>query len=141
MQDDSFTQSLIERLKEVGLRVTPQRLAIYRALVASDRHPTAQGLFEQLQPTLPSLSQATVYNNLQALVESGLIQEVGEAGDGSIHYDANQAPHINLVCVRCHRIEDFDYALEQVAQRVIAQSGYQVQGMSIAYYGVCPRCQ
>jgi len=133
---------LVERLKEAGLRVTPQRLAIYGALVRSDAHPTAQALFEQLQPTLPSLSQATVYNTLQALVGHGLVQEIGEAGDGAVHYDANPAPHVNLICTRCHRVDDFfDVPLEGVVERVVAGSGYRVQGMRIAYYGLCPSCQ
>jgi len=135
-------ETLVERLKEVGLRVTPQRLAIYRALVVSAEHPTAQALFEQLQPALPSLSQATVYNTLQALVRHGLVQEIGEAGDGAVHYDANPTPHVNLICTRCHRVEDFfDVPLTGVVERVVAESGYQVQGMRVAYYGLCPRCQ
>jgi Fur family peroxide stress response transcriptional regulator len=142
MSSASSTDILIRRLKEVGLRVTPQRLDIYRALVTSDAHPTAQALFEQLQPTLPSLSQATVYNTLQVLVTHGLIQEIGEAGDGAVHYDANPTPHINLICTCCHRVEDFfDVPVDDVAQQVIARSGYQVHGMRIAYYGLCPRCQ
>ena len=140
-QTDSV-EILVERLKEVGLRVTPQRLAIYGALVRSDAHPTAQALFEQLQPTLPSLSQATVYNTLQALVKHGLVQEIGEAGDGAAHYDANPEPHVNLICTRCHRVDDFfDVPLDGVVERVVAGSGYRLQGMRIAYYGLCPSCQ
>ena len=138
----SDTDVLVKQLKEVGLRVTPQRLAIYRALAMSDAHPTAQELFEQLYRKLPSLSPATVYNTLQTLVRHGLIHEIGEAGDGAIHYDANPAPHINLICTRCHRVEDFfDVSFDGFAEEVIDRSGYQVQGMRIAYYGLCPRCQ
>jgi Fur family peroxide stress response transcriptional regulator len=142
MNQAASTRKLIEGLKGVGLRVTPQRLAIYRALVTSDAHPTAQALFEALQPTLPSLSQATVYNTLQALVTHGLIQEIGEAGDGAVHYDANPTPHINLICTQCHCVEDyFEIALDGVLEQVIAGSGYQVRGVRIVYYGLCPRCQ
>jgi Fur family peroxide stress response transcriptional regulator len=142
MSDAFSTAVLVKRLKEARLRVTPQRLAIFRALVASNAHPTAQALFDQLQPTLPSLSQATVYNTLQALVARGLVHEIGEAGDGAIHYDADARPHINLICTRCHRVEDFDdVPLDDVAEQVVARSGYQVQGMRVAYYGLCPRCQ
>ena len=131
-----------KQLKDGGLRVTPQRLAIYCALVASDSHPTAQILFEQLQPSLPSLSQATVYNTLQALVERGLVQEIGEAGDGAVHYDGNPRPHVNLICTSCHSVDDvFEVSLEGIAEQVASRSGYRVQGMRIAYYGLCPRCQ
>ncbi len=130
------------KLKEAGLRLTPQRLLIYQTLLQSKQHPTAQDLFEKTKGQLPSLSQATVYNTLQALVRAGLIQEIGEAGDGAVHYDADLTPHVNLICTRCHRVDDFfDVPLNMVAQQVAGQSGYQIQGARVAYYGLCPDCQ
>lgn len=133
---------LMTQLQEANLRVTPQRLAIYRALVASNAHPTAHMLFEQLRPTLPSLSQATVYNTLQTLARCGLIHEIGEAGDSAVHYDANLMPHVNLICTQCHSIEDvFGIPLDDIAEQVIARSRFQVSAMSISYFGRCPRCQ
>ncbi|HSM57011.1 MAG TPA: Fur family transcriptional regulator [Candidatus Sulfomarinibacteraceae bacterium] len=133
---------LAERLRAAGLRLTPQRLAIYRTLAATDRHPTAQQLYEQLQDELPSLSQATVYNTLQALVERGLVHEIGDAGDGAVHYDADLAPHLNLVCIRCHRIDDFHSDLVTQTDRAVAQeSGYRLRGARLVYYGLCPACQ
>jgi Fur family peroxide stress response transcriptional regulator len=142
MKDSPSTDELVKRLRDAGLRVTPQRVAIYRVLVATDAHPTAQSLFDRLQPMMPSLSQATVYNTLQTLVTHGLIQEIGEAGDGAMHYDADPTPHVNLICTCCHQVEDFfDVALSGVAEQVVARSGYRVQGMRIVYYGLCPRCQ
>ncbi|MFW6182193.1 MAG: Fur family transcriptional regulator [Chloroflexota bacterium] len=139
-RDDS--NSPAERLRAVGLRLTPQRLAIYRSLAATDRHPTAQQLYEQLQDELPSLSQATVYNTLQALVERGLVHEIGDAGDGAVHYDADLVPHLNLVCIRCQRIDDFYSDAVAAIDRAVAQeSGYQVRGARLVYYGLCPECQ
>jgi Fur family peroxide stress response transcriptional regulator len=133
---------LVRRLKEVGLRVTPQRLAIYQALVASRAHPTAQTLFEQLCPALPSLSQATVYNTLQKLVSHGLIQEIGEAGDGAVHYDGDPRPHVNLICTNCHSVDDFyDIPLHGLVDQVMVESGFDVHEVRIAYYGLCGRCQ
>jgi Fe2+ or Zn2+ uptake regulation protein len=82
-----------------------------------------------------------VYNTLQALVSHGLIQEIGEAGDGATHYDGDPTPHINLMCTHCHCVEDLNVPLDNVAEQVIARSGFQIQGMRIAYYGLCPRCQ
>lgn len=135
-------QQIAERLRAAGLRLTPQRVAIYRALVQTDSHPTAQQLYDQLQPNLPSLSQATVYNTLQALVEQGLVHEIGDAGDGAVHYDADLAPHVNLVCTRCHRIDDFHAdLLAEADDLVAAESGYQLQGARLVYYGLCPACQ
>jgi Fur family peroxide stress response transcriptional regulator len=131
-----------QQIRAAGLRLTPQRLLIYQTLLQSKEHPTAQTIYEATKDSLPSLSQATVYNTLQALVKAGLIQELGDAGDGTIHYDADLTPHVNLICTRCHRVDDFhDVPLNSVAQQVAGQSGYQIQGARVAYYGLCPECQ
>lgn len=133
---------LTTALKQAGLRLTPQRLAICRALADHKDHPTAQALYNQLTPDFPSLSRATIYNTLQTLVQAGLIQELGTAGDGAQHYDADASPHVNLICVRCHRIEDFPaVSLTTIARRVTDESGYQLQGARMVYYGLCPKCQ
>lgn len=142
MPEDGQKEHLIARLRAAGLRLTPQRLAIYGALVHTKRHPTAQELHEQLQERLPSLSPATVYNTLQVLVEHGLVHEIGDAGDGVVHYDADLEPHLNLICTRCHRIDDFHLEAMVDAERTVAtESGYQVQGARLVYYGICPTCQ
>jgi len=133
---------LIVALRQAGLRLTPQRQVVCRALVESREHPTAQALFDQLLPDFPALSRATVYNTLRTLVDAGLVQELGTAGDGAIHYDADASPHVNLICTRCHRVEDFvDVSLAAIARRVAQDSGYQLRGARVAYYGLCPRCQ
>jgi len=142
MPENEQKEHLIERLRASGLRLTPQRLAIYGALVNSKRHPSAQQLYEELEAQLPSLSPATIYNTLEVLVEQGLVHEIGDAGDGVIHYDADLEPHVNLICTNCHRIDDFELeAIATVDQTVAAQSGYRVMGARIVYYGLCPECQ
>ena len=133
---------LAERLRKHGLRLTPQRLAVYQALVANDQHPTAAILYKQLSEQIPSLSQATVYNTLQVLVEKGLVHEIGDAGDGHMHYDADISPHLNLVCRRCRRIFDFhDPRLADLDALITAGSGFDLQGARLVYYGVCPECR
>lgn len=142
MPENEKQESLIRRLRAAGLRLTPQRLAIYSALAETKDHPSAQQLHEQLQERLPSLSPATVYNTLQALVEHGLVHELGDAGDGVVHYDADVEPHLNLICTRCHRIDDFHLdEIENADRLVAAQSGYRLQGARLVYYGICPACQ
>lgn len=134
--------AMLAALRAAGLRVTPQRAAICRALVSSRSHPTAQALYDQLAIEVTGLSRATVYNTLQTLVAGGLIHDLGEAGDGAVHYDADIEPHVNLICLRCHRVDDLPTtALDHVAQQVAGRSGYQLRGARIAYYGLCPACQ
>lgn len=135
-------KELADRLRAAGLRLTPQRLAVYRALVSTDQHPSAAIIYDQLRDRLPSLSQATVYNTLQVLVETGLVHEIGQAGDGSEHYDADVSPHVNLVCRRCQRIIDYhDPRIAELDRLVAAGSGYALQGARLVYYGLCPDCQ
>ncbi|MEN3002204.1 MAG: Fur family transcriptional regulator [Armatimonadota bacterium] len=133
---------LIEGLKRAGLRLTPQRVAICQLLAESKDHPTASMIYHALLPQFPTLSLATVYKTLDVLKRLGLIYALGDAGDGCEHYDADLNPHINLVCLRCHQVSDYeDEAIQQVEQRVAAQSGYEIQGARIVYYGLCPACR
>ena len=133
---------LLEALRRGGYRLTIQRRAICHYLAHTDAHPTAQQIYADLKAIHPSLSLATVYNTLEALVELGAIHALGDAGDNTVHYDADATPHINLACVRCHRIIDLPSAqltaLEEEAQRL---SGYRLLGARIMYYGLCPDCQ
>jgi len=135
-------EELTKRLRAAGLRLTPQRLAVYRVLVNTNIHPTAAQIFTQLRERMPSISQATVYNTLQVLVNEGLVHEVGDAGDGSSHYDADITPHVNLVCRRCQRITDFhDPHIAGLDQLVARNTGYSLLGARLVYYGLCPGCQ
>ncbi len=130
-----------EGLRQAGLRLTAPRLAICRALADNTSHPTAVQLHTQLRDEFPTLSLATVYSTLNTLASLGLVHELGNAGDGQKHYDPFTTPHANLICTRCHQIRDLaDRALQTVSQRVAEQSGYQIQGARIVYYGVCPAC-
>jgi len=140
MNEERVT-TLTSALRKAGLRLTPQRLAICRALVHGQGHPTATELHEQLRADFPTLSLATVYTTLNTLLALGLIHDLGDAGDGTAHFDPVTDPHVNLVCTRCHQISDLaDDTLEAVSQRIASRSGYQIRGARIVYYGVCPKC-
>ncbi len=132
---------LARSLAEAGLRMTPQRLAICRLLAASKEHPTAYTIYEQLLPEYPTLSLATVYNTLETLVNLGVVQELGSAGDDRVHYDADTDPHLNFACLSCHRILDLDSQyVNDLEREVRDESGYQVLGARLMYYGYCPEC-
>ncbi len=135
-------ERLIQALRDAGLRLTPQRLAICRYLANTDTHPTTQEIYRALKPDYPSLSLATVYNTLSALVELGAIHALGDAGDDTTHYDADIAPHINLVCVRCHRIVDLPHqAVAELEKEAAERTGFRILGARVVYYGLCPDCQ
>src|SRR3990170_7589359 len=108
MDDKSMDLSseMLKTLRQSGLRLTPQRLAIFQLLTNSKQHPTVQMIYDQLRPQYPSLSLATVYNTLDMLVQLGLVNALGSASDDAVHYDADTHPHVNLACVNCHKVID-----------------------------------
>jgi len=136
------SEQMILALKQAGMRITPQRLAICAILTETQEHPTAQRLFEQVRLQHPTLSLATVYNTLDRLVGMGLVNVLGSAGDETAHFDADTSPHINLACITCHRIVDIETVdVKQIDRDVSNNSGYQLLGSRMMYYGVCPECQ
>lgn len=136
------TQTLTETLQQAGLRLTPQRQAICELLANTREHPTAQMIYEELRPQFSSLSLATIYNTLEALVNLGAINTLGTAGDDTIHYDADTSPHVNLACLSCHRVIDLpSQHVHALDHEVGASSGYKLLGARVMYYGLCPECQ
>lgn len=134
--------TLTSALRQAGMRVTPQRVAICELLAASDEHPTAAMIYEELKPRFSSLSLATVYNTLDALVGLGVVNVLGHAGDDKVHYDADTEPHVNLACISCSRIIDIPSEhVTHLDSEITAASGYKLLGARVLYYGLCPDCQ
>jgi len=135
-------REMLEGLRASGLRLTPQRVAICEVLAASRDHPTAYEIYRRLRRRFPTMSLATVYKTLDALARLGLVNVLGDAGDGMVHYDGDTAPHINLICLSCHRVQDLEGVdVRALHRRVAARSGYALRGARLVYYGLCPDCQ
>jgi Fur family transcriptional regulator, peroxide stress response regulator len=136
------TDGIQLKLKQSGLRMTPQRIAIYQELCESDKHPTAHQIHKKLKEVYPSLSLMTVYNTLNALVELGAIRPIGNTGDDVTHYDGDLSPHVNLACISCHNIIDIpDGGTHLDESNLVVPQGYKVIGTSMLVYGLCPDCQ
>jgi Fur family peroxide stress response transcriptional regulator len=111
-------------------------------LTASEEHPTAAMIYEDLKPRFLSMSLATVYNTLDALAEIGAINVLGQAGDDTVHYDADTEPHVNLACLSCNKIVDIPSEhVSHLDAEITAASGYKLLGARVLYYGLCPDCQ
>ena len=135
-------KALTTTLRQAGMRITPQRIAICKLLVGTDTHPTAARIYEEIRAQYPSLSLTTVYNTLDTLADLGAIHVLGHAGDDTVHYDANTKPHVNLACVSCHKIADIaSPKVARIHQEISATSGYKLLGARVMYYGLCPSCQ
>lgn len=120
--------------------MTPQRYAILEFLMESRDHPTADDIFRALSPQYPSLSVATVYNNLKLFVDAGLIREL-TYGDDSSRFDSDLSDHYHAICTRCGTMVDFDHPpVRDVEEAAAQRTGFLVQGHRLEVYGLCPTC-
>jgi Fe2+ or Zn2+ uptake regulation protein len=146
----NWDQDAAHILRDAGLKATPQRLAILRALDGDETHPTAQELYERLHGEFPTLSVATVYNTLSALTRMSRCVPL-ELG-GPVRFDPNVTAHDHAVCERCGRIRDVltDDELTDQANRARRSStststntslaGFEVRRVERIYRGFCAQC-
>lgn len=135
-------ETFVEHCRQAGLSVTQQRIAIYQLLAQRGGHLTAQELHDRLRKQHPTLSLNTVYTNLEALVSVRLVNRVTINGERSHYYDANEVPHVHLVCQSCGAIEDLPK--EDLDTLVLPRSAtrhFRVTGYRLQIDGVCHRCK
>ena len=137
-------ESFLARCRAAGLAVTPQRLAIFRRLVATDRHPSAEELHAAVRREMPTLSLATVYKTLDTLAGIGVVRPVSRLGARG-RWDANLEPHHHLVCTACGIVSDVTEPRLEAAARpaaaVAARHGFEVAGHSVEIFGRCAACR
>jgi Fur family transcriptional regulator, peroxide stress response regulator len=111
------------KLTEKGLRVTPQRIAIYEAILNLNNHPTADDIAAFIKQDHPNIATGTVYKVLESLVENGLIKKVKTERD-VMRYDAILENHHHLYCSESDRIEDFkDDELSALLEKYFEKKG------------------
>jgi Fur family peroxide stress response transcriptional regulator len=129
-----------QSLRAAGIRVTPQRLAVYGVLRESGDHLSAEMIFRRVRATQPGLSLATVYRTLEMLRDAGLAVE-GRLGDSRNFYETNVEPHFHLVCTGCHTVRDLDPEQALRLQREVTErSGYRIRWSRLEFYGSCTDC-
>lgn len=133
------TDEIVSALKSRGLRVTPQRFAVYANLLGRTDHPTVEQLLSDLNKGGPVSSQATIYNSLQALREVGLVREV-LLEQGVVRYDANVEPHHHFRCHQCGHIEDIPWNTFKGLMQSSLRQGLHPDGYEVTVTGVCDRC-
>lgn len=130
-----------DRCRKGGLAVTPQRLSIIEALLASSAHPRAEEIYDQVRVIHPHISLATVHRTLETLCRIGEARKVTVLHD-SARYDANLAPHQHVVCVECRRIRDIEIAdIERILGDNVSLSGFRTLGWSLEVQALCDDCR
>jgi Fur family transcriptional regulator, peroxide stress response regulator len=127
-------------VKASGVKLTPQRLEIFRELVQTDAHPDAETVFRAVQERMPTVSLDTVYRTLWMLHDLGLVTTLGPRRD-SVRFDANLDRHHHYVCVRCGLVRDFvDDALNDLALADDVKQIGSVLGAHVEVRGICEAC-
>lgn len=128
-------------LRAKGLKVTPQRIAIYTMLSHTNEHPSAEMIYRTLEPTNPTLSLATVYKTLCLFKSSGLVQELN-VGEPSARYDAIVDRHPHAVCNCCGKVVDLPAdAFEELRQQAADLTDFTLESEQLIFYGKCPNCK
>ncbi|HSJ25640.1 MAG TPA: transcriptional repressor [Longimicrobiales bacterium] len=131
---------LREALEANGQRYTAQRAAVYRYLLGTSAHPTADDVFTAVRGTLPDISLATVYKALETLVGCDLAVKL-TYGDGSARYDARTDPHPHARCLECGAVLDVPGRLDGTALAGVGQpAGFAVAGYRLELVGHCSDC-
>jgi len=108
------SEQISQKLKNAGMKVTPQRHAILEALYTLNNHPTVENIAEYIRKTHPGVATGTVYHVLDTLVQNGLVQRVKTDKD-VMRYDATLENHHHIYSARTERIEDyFDNELDDL---------------------------
>lgn len=129
-----------ELLREHGLQVTAQRLAVMRA-VSARPHCTADEIAEDVRAEIGSISRQAVYDALGILTEKGLVRRIETAGSPALFEDRVDDNHHHAICRTCGKTVDVECAIRGThCETVAADSGYQIDKAEVVYWGTCPEC-
>jgi Fur family peroxide stress response transcriptional regulator len=130
---------LAERLAHSGLRNTPQREVIYRALLEKRDHPTADEVYSRVRVEMPSISLATVYNCLETLVQCDLVRQVNFER-GPTRYCPNLHPHAHFHDEQSGATHDIQLPPELIERiRALLPAGYSAKSIEITFHGLMPK--
>ncbi|TCD47072.1 Fur family transcriptional regulator [Chlorobium sp. N1] len=140
-REGKMTEEFISRCRSHGLKVTPQRLAIFRALAGSKEHPSADAVYRRLVREHPTISFDTVNRTLLTFAEIGVIETV-ESHSGVRRYETDLMSHHHLHCVKCGRIIDFtDSSLDDIPVPSNAPGSFTILGKRVVFSGICEECR
>jgi Fe2+ or Zn2+ uptake regulation protein len=137
---DAMAEELATALRKRGMRVTPQRVVLHRALRELDRHVTADELLESVADRLPNVALPTIYATLELLEELNMVRRVQRAG--TTLFDPRTDSHHHMICTSCGSIEDVDSELDTGGlERAAARHGFEHERIEALVHGRCARCR
>jgi len=129
-----------EQLRNSGVKLTHQRMEIFREVAMSEEHPDAEKIYRRVRKRLPSISLDTVYRTLWSLLDLGLISTLGPPRK-TVRFDANMDSHHHYVCTKCGMTRDFySKKLDRLRIRESESILETVQRTQVEVKGICVRC-
>ena len=140
-QMEEQMEALRSKCRQTGLKITPQRMAVYRTLLESTDHPCAEVVFRKVRKTFPSISLDTVNRTLLTLSDIGAAFVVEGSGDAK-RFDANLKNHQHFKCVKCKRILDFHHeAFDSIDLPENLTDRFTVLRKTVYLEGYCELCK
>ena len=139
-QEDRFN-TIIQKIRDSGHKITPQRLAIVRVLAGSEGHPSVENIHGKIAKDFPTMSLATVYRNIVLIKSLGEVLELGFP-DGSNRYDGHKPyPHPHVICIKCKKIVDPDLdSLDEMKKEVELETDFTILNHRLDFFGICSNC-
>ena len=134
-----FVMKIKDRLNTLGLKATPQRLSLL-SLLEEHGHLTIEMMYEKLKEDSASLSLSTVYNNLSALREKGVVSEVAIAGSKQF-FELEHFDHAHFVCKECGKIIDLPISKNSLKKLIEFPDGVTIDDADLVFSGVCSICR
>jgi Fur family peroxide stress response transcriptional regulator len=131
-------ESIILKLRQKGVKVTPQRIAIINYLEDFKNHPTAEDIYHAIIKNYPAISLATVYNTLEKLEEIDEITKLKISDDNKVNYEYDQSPHHHFYCKACKKI--FDIHVECEISKKQNFDGHKIEEVHGYFKGLCKNC-
>jgi Fur family peroxide stress response transcriptional regulator len=134
-------ETIIQKLRDNGHKITPQRLAIVKILAKSEGHPSVEMIHDRIRKEFPTMSLATVYRNIVLIKSFGEVLELGFP-DGSNRYDGNTpTPHPHVICIKCKKIVDPDlHSLQDMTREVATETNFKILNHRLDFFGICADC-
>ena len=127
-------------LREHGLQITAQRVAVLRA-VGGRPHSTAEDIAEEVRLGIGVISRQAVYDSLNLLVQKGLVRRIQPAGSPALYEDRVNDNHHHMICRGCGKTADVDCAVGVApCLSVSGESGFRIDEAEVIYWGTCPDC-
>ena len=143
IQREKLSDENLKRIiRDMGLKVTDQRLAILGVLSRGRAHVSAQEVFENVKPKYKEIGFATVYRFLKSLSEKQFVTEVRMGGFPARYELTPKSHHDHLSCSVCGKIVEFQNSdIERLQLLVAKNNGFKLTGHVLELYGICPDCQ